>query len=470
MLKFSRCAPAVVVAVLLIPSDSYAAWSTDPSVNNAVCPVAGDQLYVQMVSDGFGGCILTWQDGRNGTENYDVYAQRLDRFGNRKWAEGGVSVCSAASDQLEPKIVEDGIGGAIIAWTDMRLGAQIYAHRIDSDGVVQWTPDGVGVTTGTGEKLDPQLVVDGAGGVIMTWGDSRAVDYDLYAQRLNAAGIPQWTPNGIPVCTAANQQLLAQLASDGNQGAVICWTDDRNPERQLYAQRISAVGVPLWTPDGVLVSTAPGQQLVSQILADNAGGAIIAWDHEGISSSYDVFAQKLNSSGARLWTAGGKPVSTAAGYQGGVQLVSDGTGGAMLAWSDQQNDNLPDVYVQRLDSDGSPLWAVNGINICNDSASQGDIKMASDGLFGAFLVWTDWRSSADVYAQQINASGLSQWVDNGVGVCVAGNEQWTPQVVSPGPGEAIFAWYDNRSVDYDIFASKIGTGSSQVISDWTLYH
>lgn len=40
----------------------------------------GDQLLPVGIPDGAGGAILTWQDGRNGTD-LNIYAQRVDRYG-----------------------------------------------------------------------------------------------------------------------------------------------------------------------------------------------------------------------------------------------------------------------------------------------------------------------------------------------------------------------------------------------------
>ena len=42
------------------------------------------------------------------------------------------------------------------------------------------------------------MVPDGSGGMFAVWEDYRGGTGRIYAQRLNAAGVPQWTANGIP--------------------------------------------------------------------------------------------------------------------------------------------------------------------------------------------------------------------------------------------------------------------------------
>jgi len=48
---------------------------------------------------------------------------------------------------------------------------------------------------------------------------------DIYAQRINAGGIVQWTAEGVAICTAINNQIYPSMVSDGNGGAFITWQD-----------------------------------------------------------------------------------------------------------------------------------------------------------------------------------------------------------------------------------------------------
>ena len=44
---------------------------------------------------------------------------------------------------------------------------------------------------------DPQIIPDGMGGAIIAWGDGRNGKNDIYVQRMDSYGVPQWTPNGV---------------------------------------------------------------------------------------------------------------------------------------------------------------------------------------------------------------------------------------------------------------------------------
>ena len=130
----------LVLTGLWIPQLALVAWPDDPTVNVPICTNSGSPT---MVSDGFGGAIITWHDKRSG--DYDIYAQRVDASGNVLWTIDGVPICTASDYQNAPSIVSDGSGGAIITWGDDRNGGypDIYAQRVDASGAEQWTKDGV---------------------------------------------------------------------------------------------------------------------------------------------------------------------------------------------------------------------------------------------------------------------------------------------------------------------------------------
>ena len=118
---------------------------------------------------------------------------------------------------------------------------------MNAAGVPQWTADGVALCAAANSKYNPTIVSDGAGGAIVTWNDYRSGNFDIYAQRVSAAGVPQWTADGVALCTAANSKNNPTIVSDGAGGAIVTWEDQRNGNYDIYAQRVNAAGVPQWT-------------------------------------------------------------------------------------------------------------------------------------------------------------------------------------------------------------------------------
>ncbi|HEX5133141.1 MAG TPA: T9SS type A sorting domain-containing protein, partial [Candidatus Krumholzibacteria bacterium] len=196
-----------------------------------------------------GGAIVAWRDVRGGTS--DVFAQHIDTAGSLLWTANGVTVCAAALDQMHPVITCDAAGGAIVAWDDLRGGVttDVYAQRINASGAPQWTANGAAICTATGGQTRPAITPDGVSGAILAWEDRRGgASADIYAQRLDGAGVAQWTIDGVAVCVSSEDQLAPRSAGDGAGGAVLAWKDSRAGNVDVYTYRIGAAG---GTPTGV---------------------------------------------------------------------------------------------------------------------------------------------------------------------------------------------------------------------------
>jgi hypothetical protein len=213
--------------------------------------------------------------------------------------------------------------------------------------VVQWTARGIAICTATNLQYEPKIVSDGAGGAILTWRDSRnGSNLDIYAQRINATGMVQWTANGIAICIAIRDQYVDEIVSDGAGGAIITWLDNPNGSNlDIYAQRINAGGVVQWTADGVAICTSIRHQFVPQIVSYGSGGAIITWFDYRSGSNFDIYAQRINATGAVQWTANGVAICTSIRDQHGPQIVSDGAEGAIITWETNATDSSTEIFM-----------------------------------------------------------------------------------------------------------------------------
>jgi hypothetical protein len=387
------------------------------------------------------------------------------------WVQDGSAICAAMGDQLMPAIVSDGAGGAIVTWVDNRSGfLDIYAQRVNASGAVQWTTDGVALCTATGNQYNPTISSDAAGGAIVTWYDERGGNnHDIYAQRVNASGTVQWTTNGVALCTAAGVQSHPQIISDGAGGAIVTWHDERSGNNyDIYAQRVNASGAVQWTVNGVALCTATSNQAFPTIMSDGAGGTIVTWHDARSGNNYDIYAQRVNASGAVQWTTDGVPLCTAMGDQQVPTITSDGAGGAIVTWHDGRSGNNYDIYAQRVNASGVVQWTTDGVAFCTATGNQYYPTISSDAAGGTIVTWYDERGGTwDIYAQRVNASGAVQWTTDGVALCTAAGAQQHPQITSDGAGGAIVTWYDERGgSNSDIYAQRVNaSGAVQWTTD-----
>jgi hypothetical protein len=454
----------LALALIAAPAPLSASWPND---GRGVCTVVGTQDSPTIVSDGAGGAIVVWRDNRG--INTDIYVQRVDPNGVVLWLTDAMPVCTAQNVQSLPLIVADGSGGAIIAWQDFRSNnvLDIYAQRVNSSGYVQWTANGVPVCTGQTGLTMNQMIPDGAGGAIITWYDRRNATNDIFAQRISGAGVVAWTTNGITVCAAAGSQTNPVIASDGAGGAILAWQDQRSGNWNIYAQRINATGVPQWTADGIVICDAAQSQSLPQVISDGAGGAIIAWQDHRNAVDDDLYAQRVDAGGTALWTANGASVvSSMTGNQRTCRVAPAGPGEALVAWVDYRSGTA-DIYAQKMDAGGTPIWTANGAAVCAATGNQLNVQLISDGSGGAVATWEDERSGTgawDLYAQRFSAGGSMAWTANGVSICGAAAGQTTPQLCPDGYGGAIIAWRDDRAGNADIYAQRVDAGGHTVLA------
>lgn len=455
----------LVLIILLKSSVGLAQWSADPTINNPITAFPGNQFPSGAISDGTGGMIVIWKDNQNEVSDFSLYAQRIDFNGVIQWQTQGILITATGTGLVNPKIMADGNGGAIIIWGDNRNNNfdDLYAQKIDASGTLLWG-NGVAVCIAPNYGVfNSEMATDGHGGAIITWTDYRTPNNsaDIYAQALNASGNTLWETGGIAICANLASNDYADIASDGNGGAVITWVDSRSGELDIYAQRVNASGIVQWNTNGNIVCAATNDQATPLIMPTTFNSTVIIWgdNRNAATNRYDIYAQNIRLDGTMEWPINGKPICTAAEDQTEIAAMPDGLGGAIITWTDYRTTgNSADIYVQRINSGGTLYWAINGIPVATGTQRQWFPAITQDGIGGAIISWADERvpSSSDIYAQHVSFNGFLQWTASGVPVCTADGIQRSHFIVSDEHTGAILAWGDGRSgTNADVYAQRL---------------
>ena len=364
--------------------------------------------------------------------------------------------------------------GALIVFAAGLLALPLLPPR---PAAAAWPADpavNVPLCTATGNKYYPKMVTDGAGGAIVTWMDARGSDYDIYAQHVLASGTvdPAWPVDGRALCTATNIQELPVIAPDGAGGAIVAWYDYRSGMAHLYAQRVLAGGAvdPAWPADGRALCVPADDEQNPAIVADGAGGAVVAWMDGRSGTSSDIYAQHVSANGAvdPAWPPSGRALCTAAGNQYSPMIVTDGADGAIVTWYDYRNGTEnPDIFAQHVLAGGAvdPAWPADGRALCTATNYQQHPTLVADGAGGAIVTWFDYRSGTnhDIYAQHVLAGGAVDpaWPTDGRALCTAAGDQAYPVITADGGAPAaggsgaIVSWMDARGGVNDIYAQHV---------------
>jgi hypothetical protein len=458
-----------IILIILVMIFSIGIWAQNIPDCIPVVKTTNNQINQVVVSSNVGSAIIAWQDGRAG--NYNIYAQRFSNNGVALWPNyiTGKLIIGGASEKVNLDMIDDGAGGAIIAWQDSRNGnMDIYATRIDTNGdiVGGWSSTGLAVCTDLSVQSPPKLYRDEEGGAFVTWSDNRGGDYDIYALRINPNSTLTGNVNGtrLQLLAESANQVNPAITTDGAHGAIIAYEQYTGPgDYDIYAQRIDPNCNNLWIGGGVPVTTANQNQVNPRLINDDIGSAIIVWE-DYVNTTWDIYAQRVASvpaTGAIQWTANGVAIMAIALDQINPVIVTAGEYAAIIVWEHYLSATDSNIYAQKIyggvaGTTASLMWLGTGVPVSTIHDSiQRRPQAISDGQGGVIVIYETEElyaaNGVDVYANRINTDGL--YVGSGqVGgyeVCTWDTDQSYPMLTYSisAVDNAIYAWRDKRNED-----------------------
>jgi hypothetical protein len=352
----------------------------------------------------------------------------------RRWDPDGLRVRQGHHIEWQRSCFRRADGSMLVVWSDCRTGDRdVYGQLVSPNGTSQWADDGLSVVHYPYRQEDPDVTAADGENWIIAWVDFREDTLgDVWAQKINSSGQHLWAQDGVLVDRFTStefhmvNELSVRIVYDGQGGAIVAWEDNRNgDEGDIFAQRLDANGNRVWT-NPLRVTSITGAQVGITADADGAGNMVVAWNDKRDGLNQDIYAAKVTRDGQLPWGGvNGRAVCTAAGLQKSVKICPDGQRGAYLVWVDNREGASADLYMQRVDSAGTIRWAADGANICNAPQDQIDARIVTSFISGTtpdgvIVAWEDSRVNGlknEVYAQKLNPQGQALWTANGVKVC-----------------------------------------------------
>jgi len=404
------------------------------------------KTYFTLTTDSTGGAIITWDDrsampaDRDDPAYYDpvpFHSQRISAGGELLW--NNTLVATGRKWQVVP----DGTGGVILTWNGYKTYRRglhddyLYLQRIAPNGTRLWGDEGLLIVAsspfrpvtpeetssgilGTSTRSRPTyegrhyIVTDGAGGVIVLWEEDTGNEDDrVYAQRLDSEGNYVWPDK---VTTAATDLLSAE--SDGEGGVKIGTPQfaDRNTGMVRVYAHLNGNGEVLPTS-----KWAPQYTSARQVLEDSFR---VRFEEDPPSGNpmerrTIIYIQRLDETGQPVWPEKRVINPPEKAQLRNINYLSDGDGGIIITWQ-LQKDSLPygNIMALRLDADGSPSWGEEGIPVFNlpDIKYQSITATFSDGsgrIIVVAVLGKGGLSGDMIYAQRLDINGNRLW-ENGV--------------------------------------------------------
>ncbi len=432
----------ILTVLCLSATTLQAQWAEEGIPFSQGTPSVGNQ---NLIPDGEGGVVFFQYYAGPG-----LTAARYDRHGREVWSVE-VPRYGTIFYAYGTMALPDGQGSFWLVYYGLYNSVQTaVVNRIDMDGGLL-LGDGV-VVSGATPAMYPQRVLCDDASLCLAWKDNSTSTSDIYAQKVALDGTILWAADGVPVCTATGEQEDHLAVSDGSGGLIVVWTDYRAGNWDIYAQRVNSAGANAWTADGEPVCTDIANQGWLTACSDDAGGMIACWqDYRG---AFAIFGQRIDGSGAMLWTTDGTAVAWSTGVTSYTDSASDGAGGIIVAWSGARV-GIVGLYAQRVDAAGNPLWLTDGSLISESGGITRDVRIAVDTDATAHYVWEDYRGDDfNIGRQRTSDAGHSELGMYGTVVYDASGDQDNPTLCLDDSGALFVCWEDNRDGFEDTWAQR----------------
>ncbi len=426
-----------------IDSSGAKMWSPDSGVVLESIPY--EQTSPRIVYAGAGSAIVSWEDFRNdpsGTQNEDIYAQKVSGSTTltRAWPTGGVAVCTETHHQRESRLASDGSGGCVLVWEDERTTANpehdIYAQRVQSNGTVAWSTNGLVISAADGGQIAP-VCRESGGRLLLVWSDSRLGSRPIYHTVWNLSGQPVGTmpaTGALTIPDITGNVTRNSIVGMGTSRLINYWVDAR---RSQYGNRIyysihnsgsdsqngskiasiAANGNPITldstnrlTQDGTAIYSAP-----LTIGTPDSGSIIVYFNTaaNGSSSEQTLRAQKISYSGARSWTNFGREICSAVTGPEFLTGKPDGSGGAYLAFTIAGDAPYyyNEVHFQHVNSAGQIQLASTGAAINPGLEQQwASLVVSGSNIYVGYIEVTDAMNNIfSVRVCKLNPDGSVVW-------------------------------------------------------------
>ena len=282
-----------------------------------------------------------------------------------------LAIADRPSEQVIPKVVSLADGGCYVGWFDLAAGSyDVYLQRLDAAGFEQWPHNGLLVSDHTQNSwlTDWDMIADSQGNAVLVFGDARdGSDFDIHAYKVGPDGAMIWGADGVTLSINDDFEAAPRVAEASDGDLVFVW--GRDPDvgfGGVMMQRLAPDGTALLTPGGTQVVTSAGETPgFCDVAASSGGSVIVSWlrDISGLYTLKHLRAERFDAAGLSLW--GGyvdvySGASLPIGYHPSIQ--SDGAGGALFVWH-RSLSNLFNSYAQHLDADGNELFGAQGVTV-----------------------------------------------------------------------------------------------------------
>ncbi len=424
---------------------------------------SGDQSISAVHIAPDGTALVVWDDRRNGLTG-DIYGQFLNPDGSLRGYNFRINDDPINyGNQYEPDVAGDDSGRFVVVWEDGRDGNwSIYGQRFLTDG----TPLGRNfrISNNDSNQFSPKIAVTPAGDFMVCWNDRGRGQWDVYAQIFNRNGSPIDTNFRVNTDTGIAQQLLGDVAVNRFNEFIVVWSDNRNGNDDIYAQRFDVRGSRLGTALKINDDNTDKPQNSPSVSAAPDGGYWIAWA-DARSGDYDIYCQRLERGGNKVGVNFRVNDDFASALQRCSSIGREKNRRLLIAWEDERNTNC-DIYGAVIDENGNLLQPNFRLNDDPLNANSHYYPAVAGGNNRFLIAWVDSRQGWDIYAQYVSASGEKIGNNFLVNTGAISAHQWYPYCAMDTYNRSVIVWCERRGGTSKIYARLYNENGNPLTSEF----
>lgn len=343
------------------------------------------------------GCVVTGYTSSFGVGNGndDVYIIKLRSNGTLQWSK----TLGGAGDDYGRSIIQTTDGGYAVAGYTASFGAggnDMLIAKLNAGGTLQWSR-----TFGEmGDDLAFSIIKTEDGGyAVAGYTESfGAGGKDMYIVKLDASGSLQWSKT----VGGANDDLAYSIiqTTDGGYTVAGYTASSGAGGNNMYIIKLDTGGTLLWdrSVGGVL-----DDQAYSIIQTADNGFAISGHTTSFGAGSSDIYIVKLDNNGTFLWS---KAIGGTLFDDGDGGIIQTADGGYLVSGrSFSFTTSGDDVYIVKIDSIGTLLWSkVAGLSTGFEDGDGGIIQTADGGYLVTGGVNSYGSGGIDISFEKFNSS------------------------------------------------------------------
>ncbi|NOY51633.1 MAG: T9SS type A sorting domain-containing protein [Chlorobi bacterium] len=401
-----------------------AQWTDDATLNTIVNDMSGEQAVPHIAYDANGNFYVGFYSNNAG--NYDIRLQYYNYSGIAQWANNGILISDHTQNSwvTEWDLTTDNSGNCVMAFNDVRDGnANVYAYSISSSGTFNWGADGIALTSSTEDEYVPSITVTSTNDIIVAWSRPTATQNEIVMQKITQAGVLSWGTAGITYQTGSESYTGARVLGVDNGDYLMAFYKETGSfpslTRSIYVQKFDDTGTAVWTSD-VLASNSNGINNFNNfyIASDGSNGIVISWtDDRDSDLNIDGAVQRVENDGTINWPANGVEVNTTGSTSNqDVRILGvDNSGNVLVTWS-KKNSNQSQTAIagQKINPSGVRQWTDDGIEFVSMSAdiASSDGGVVYDGT-NAMIIYEEYVSGSSLYthvkALAVDSTGTLVW-------------------------------------------------------------